>query len=1329
MRPFGCPITILNTIDHLGKFDGKADEWFFVGYSTNSKAFKVFNSRTRIVEENLHVQFSKNTSNIVGRGLNWLFDIDALTKSMNYKPVVVGNQSNGSAGTKAYDNAGKARVETVPSKYYTLLPLWTQDPPLSSSSKDSLDARFKPSGEEEKKDAEYPGNESENREVPSTEEPRDDQEKESNVNNTNNINTISLTVNAISIEDNDVDENIVYGCADDPNIPDLEENGRFSDAEDDDSGADMNNLDTYFQVNYVPTTRIHKQHPLNQMDVKSAFLYGKIEEEVYVCQPLGFEDPDFHNKVYKVEKALYGLHQAPRAWDQCDILIVHVYVDDIIFGSTKNKLWIEFEKMMHKKFQMSSMGELTFFLGLQVKQKEDGIFISQDKYVTEILKKSGFSDVKTARTPMETHKPLLKDADGDGHYILKVNLNWAFSILRLWYPKDSPFDLVAYTDSDYAGASLDRKSTTGEAEYVTASSCYGKFWTTAKVKTVNEEVQMHVLMDGKKVIITETIVRRDLQLEDAEGVDCLPNAAIFEQLELIGMVKNLDSAVKFFMYPRFVQVFLNNQLEGMDTHNRIYIAPTHTKKIFANMKRQGKEFSGRVTPLFQTMMVQAPQEMGKGSANPTDPHHTPIIQPSTSQPQKKQKSRRIKRKDTEIPQSSAPIDIVADKAVYEERNDSLERATTTATSLDAEQDRGGGPRRQDTMGGTSARTRFERVSKHFNDLLLSGEDSMQLNKLMELCTKLSDRVLALETTKTTQAHEISSLKKKESRVWGRYGDDLVFDTGVLDSEEVFATTGVVEKEVSTADLVTTAGVEVSAASTTPISATATTTIIPISAAATTTTIPVSVAPVITEFEITLAQSLAELKTAKPKDKGFVFKEPWGQAWQVLQDNSLSIMLAIDLMPTIEEGKVIKEFRTRTEELSIGIDDYPSYCDDKKIHMDFLENMDAYRDEGMGDVIFGKPFLREVDIKVKRFKGMITLYKADDEAEPKKVIQALKDPSWIEAMQEELLQFKNKKDERGIMIRNKARLVAQGYIQEEGIDYDEVFAPVARIKAIRLFIAYASYKDFVVYQMDVKIYKVEKALYGLHQAPKAWYETLSTYLLENGFQRGQIDKTLFIKRDQGDILIVQHTFFLEAYEVTQKDDGIFISQDKYVDEILKKFGFSTMKTTSTPMETSKPLMKDESAEDVDVNLYRSMIGSLMYLTSSSLIQCLLYVHYARFHSSHQNFSLLQAVKRIFRYLKGQLNYALGILRTYTHTHTHEAYTDSDYAGASLDSSPTAEILTKWNKECNSIIPRSPYGSTKLTNLKAKIGTDTPYLLDGYAVLRQWSFSSSSLGYVV
>ncbi|GKC80807.1 putative ribonuclease H-like domain-containing protein, partial [Tanacetum coccineum] len=148
MRPFGCPVRILNTIDHLGKFDGKADEGFFVGYSTNSKAFRVFKSRTRIVEENLHVQFSENTSNVAGSGPNWLFDIYALTNSMNYKPIVVGNQSNGNASTKARDNAGKARMETVPDKDYIFLSMWPPDLLFSQNSKDSPDAGFKPSRED-----------------------------------------------------------------------------------------------------------------------------------------------------------------------------------------------------------------------------------------------------------------------------------------------------------------------------------------------------------------------------------------------------------------------------------------------------------------------------------------------------------------------------------------------------------------------------------------------------------------------------------------------------------------------------------------------------------------------------------------------------------------------------------------------------------------------------------------------------------------------------------------------------------------------------------------------------------------------------------------------------------------------------------------------------------------------------------------------------------------------------------------------------------------------------------------------------------------------------
>ncbi|GKB72686.1 putative ribonuclease H-like domain-containing protein [Tanacetum coccineum] len=328
-------------------------------------------------------------------------------------------------------------------------------------------------------------------------------------------------------------------------------------------------------------------------------------------------------------------------------------------------------------------------------------------------------------------------------------------------------------------------------------------------------------------------------------------------------------------------------------------------------------------------------------------------------------------------------------------------------------------------------------------------------------------------------------------------------------------------------------------------------------------------------------------------------------------------------------------------------------------------------------------------------------------------------------------YKNKKDKRGIVIRNKARLVAHGYTQEERIDYDKVFAPVARIEAIRIFLAYASFKDFVVYQMDVKsaflfgkikeevcvcqpsgfedpefpdrVYKLEKALYDLHQALRAWYKTLSTYLLDNEFQRGKIDKTLFIKRVKGNILLVQvyvddiifgstkkslctefeklmhkkfqmssigELTFLLGIQVTQKDDGIFISQDKYLDKILKKFGFSTVKAASTPMETSKTLMKDKNAKYVDVHLYRSMIGSLMYLTSSRPDIMFVVCACVRFQVTPK-VSHLHAVKRIFRYLKGQPK--LGLWYPKDSPFDLEAYTGSDYAGVSLDRNLQQEVV--------------------------------------------------------
>ncbi|GJX60150.1 putative ribonuclease H-like domain-containing protein [Tanacetum coccineum] len=560
MRPFGCTVTILNTIDHLGKFDGKADEGFFVEYSLNSKAFRVFNSRIRTVEENLHIRFSESTPNAVSSGLDWLFNIGALTRIMNYEPIVASTQFNGFAGIKASDNACHARKETEHVKDYILLPLWTADPPYSQDPKSFHDDGSKPSSDDEKKVDEDQRKESK----------CNDQEKEDNVNSTNNVNAAGT--NKVNVVGGKTSIELSF----DPNMPALEDYRIFDfsrDDEDDGAVADMNNLDTTIQVNPIPTTRIHKDHPLDQEEPKKVihalkdpscieamqekllqfklqevwtlvdlpnekraigskwgfknkkdekrimirnkvrlvaqgytqeegidydevfapvarievirlFLayasfkdFGKIEEEVYVCQPPEFEDPDFLDKVYKVEKALYKLHQAPRAW--YETLLTYLLDNGFQRGKVDKTLFIK----RHK--------ELTFFLGLQVKQKKDGIFTSQDKYVEEILKKFGFTEVKTASTPMETQKPLLKDEDGE-----EVDVHMYRYLVN---PKVSHLHAMKRIFSDYAGASLDRKSTTRgcqflgcrliswqckkqivvansttEAEYVAASSCCGQ---------------------------------------------------------------------------------------------------------------------------------------------------------------------------------------------------------------------------------------------------------------------------------------------------------------------------------------------------------------------------------------------------------------------------------------------------------------------------------------------------------------------------------------------------------------------------------------------------------------------------------------------------------------------------------------------------------------------------------------------------------------------------------------------------------------------------------------------------------------------------------------
>nr|GEV13463.1 ribonuclease H-like domain, reverse transcriptase, RNA-dependent DNA polymerase [Tanacetum cinerariifolium] len=566
--------------DPLGKFDGKDDEGFFIGYSLNSKAFKVFNSRTRIVEQNLHIRFSESTPNVVN-----------------------------------------------------------EDPRQKSECKD--------------------------------------QEKQDNVSNTNTVNAVSTNrVNAVG-------ENISIELRFDLNMPALEDIGTFNFTnkdEDDDVVVDINNLDTTIQVSPTPTTRINKDHPLDQVigDSHSATQTRQISKNL-----------EEHGFVSTIQQRTN-----------------HKDLQNCLFAC--------FLSQKEPK-KISSIGELTFFLGLQVKQKNDGIFIYQDKYVAEILKKFRFTKVKIASTPMESQKPLLKDEDG-------------------------------------------------------------------------KEVDVHMYrVNGKEIIITESSIRKDLRLTDEDGVDCLPNSTIFENLQFM---------------------------------------------------------------------------------------------------------RKPKRKNTHVPQSSGSIEHVADKAVYKERGDILVRATTTASSLEEEQD-----------SGNIDKTQSKATP---NEASSPGTTSGG-----------GPRVLALEMIKTTQALEIDSLKrrikklKKKQRLRmhklkilykRRKMDDIdadeditlvnaqdnaeMFDVTNLHGEEVFVDNDDSAKEVNDVG-------ELNAAS-----------------IATT----VSVAAKITTKEVTLAKALAELKASKPKVKGVFIQDPS----KFITTTTTTISLKKSLEKAKEEQVLAREKAQKELEANIAL---------------------------------------------------------------------------------------------------------------------------------------------------------------------------------------------------------------------------------------------------------------------------------------------------------------------------------------------------------------------------------------------------------------------------
>nr|GEY26162.1 hypothetical protein [Tanacetum cinerariifolium] len=628
MRPFGCPVTILNTIDPLGKFQEKVDEGFLVGYSVCSKAFRVFNSRTRIIQETLHVNFLENKPNVAGTGPIWLFGIDSLTRTINYQPVTAGNQTNFGAGfhdTSAMEKAGEEVNQT-----YVLFPVWSAG--STNPQNNDIDVAFdgkehdfdvmKPesvvilssssSAQTKKQDDKTKIEDKEKSHVKSFIGYRDlnAEFEDCSENNRNEVNAVGFIVPTVGQNYLNITNTFsaagpsntvvspTYGKSsftnasqlpNDPDMPELEDITYSNDEDVVGAEADFNNLESSIPASPIPTTRIHKDHLVSQIiggtqegtsssqrsknkkdkrgivirnktrlvaqgytqeegidyeevfapvarieairlflayasfmgfmvyqiDVKSAFLYGTIEEEVYVCQPPGFEDPDHPDKVYKVVKALYGLHQAPRAW--YETLATYLLENGFHRGTIDQTLFIKNQKADERQVSDEFYGRTYILLG---------------------------SLGKSTSTPIDTEKPLLKDPDGED------------------------VDVHIY--------------------------------------------RLQALVDKNKVVITEATIRDALRLDDAEGVDCLPNEEIFVELARMGYEKP-STKLKFYKaffssQWKFIQLIIQNQLGDLSTHTTKYTSHALTQKFFANMRRVGKGFSGVETPLFEGMLVAGVSE-------------------------------------------------------------------------------------------------------------------------------------------------------------------------------------------------------------------------------------------------------------------------------------------------------------------------------------------------------------------------------------------------------------------------------------------------------------------------------------------------------------------------------------------------------------------------------------------------------------------------------------------------------------------------------------------------------------------------------------------------
>ncbi|GJT70753.1 putative ribonuclease H-like domain-containing protein [Tanacetum coccineum] len=1534
MRPFGCHVTILNTLDYLGKFNGKSDEGFFVGYSMNSKAFRVYNIKTRKVEENLHIRFLEDKPIIAGDGPKWLFDIVGLTKSINYVPVAAGTNSNDSVSTEESIGTGHFSKETGSSQDYILMPMWKDGSLFDSSLKNDSNDEPQPSSDVGKKDDEGVCKES----------GIADQEKSKN--STQGVNATGTSINT---------EPDMFYLGDNATLE-----ATHADFFGDEIEVDISNITTTYPVPSTLNIRIHKDHSLDHVigDVQSG------EEPKKVIQAL--KDPRWIEAIqeellqFKLQqvwtlmdlphgKKAIGTKWVYRNKKDERVIVIRNKVRLVTQGYTQEE-GIDYDEVFAPVARIKAIvGKIYLVLDPNKWLSAPGTNIlrptrsgQQQKVPLTMFQSQRFNSSKTSLSlanmqislSREDNNEIMgyerwKDILDGSHLELDVRIGHSYGVKAAAAPTHSAFIgaassgsklnllhdqfrvlSISFSDlwcSDTYGILSERVELTLKWQMAMLSLRINRFekkagrkmnynnqqparfdrrrYSAFKVTEVKtDEPKLLDLVDsllpnwtlscGQKtrwhkkekkeweVKYEATLARFEKWKESSKNLNKLINSSMSTRTkiglgfkEYFGEDEVFDLSRPSTMYPEPVEEEVKPLYSWFVKAGEMHAVPPsitgtympipYNVQVFrseicipvdSSLKTKTKDFPPAVDikTLPESDVEDPNSTAGSPSFSCLENVKSPRIFCNKSGMNNRNVCKnnyvRVKKcfvcgsklhliKDCDFYNcvDSVPCKSKAASVPAGSRNSS---ASVTAGGSDPAASRNrpavnsaGRPNPTGRVGqaahlaaaqsnpagwskrpapvsagwlNPAARPYFRPSSVYFNNMYWPElYDPMYMNEgrwgtavktSAGYSWRIKDHIVLGVQSNVDCCHNLTGL--------------ILGTRSKLDEFSASRREGIVkflegEMEVFTNEhnCVAACNKEAHKASYKHISAGEMITEklcnllhMDLFGLYQYRSIDHEVQKIMTQIQKWMSKLIVV-----PSFPSNSFVGPSSKHWScVMERNAVYARRALD-----SAVKNTTRFPVPSDvckdQISSGIFTSSSYDDDFRATLTNLApavevnpvptkrvNTIHPQSQILGDL--ASPVLTRSRAHKSKFGESAFIGYIQDQQrtnhtdqlhclsacflsqlEPTSIAKALEDPDWVDAMQEEMQQFinqqvwklvplpdgkhaigtkwilKNKRDARGIVVRNKARLVAQGHRQEEGIDYDEVFAPVARIEAIRLFLAFASYMGFLVYQLDVKsaflygeieeevyvtqpkgfedpyfpkhVYRVVKALYGLHQAPRAWYARLSAFLLQHNYRRGTIDKTLFIKKDSRDILLVQvyvddiifgstnkawcdefevlmkgefemsamgeMTFFL-GLQVKQLPDGIFISQDKYVKDMLTKFDMESVRTATTPYEAAKTKLKDETDPPVNVHLYRSMIGSLMYLTASRP-DIMFAVSACSRHQVTPLTSHLNAVKKIFKYLKGQPK--LGLWYPKDSPFQLEAYSDSDYAGSHGDRKST------------------------------------------------------------